>query len=189
MSLQTTSSQTIGPYLHIGLTWLVNDNLAGAGIAGEQFTLEGRVVDGDGTPVNDAVIETWQANAAGRYAHSDDIQDKPLTPGFMGFGRMMTDGDGRFRLTSIKPGRAPSPGGGLQAPHLSVTLFTRGLLKQLVTRLYFGGDPANAEDAVLQSVAENRRATLVAQPMASRAGHYQWTIVLQGEGETVFFEI
>ena len=188
MSLQTTSSQTIGPYLHIGLTWLVNDNLAGPGVVGEKFTLDGRVTDGGGKPVNDAVIETWQANAAGRYAHPDDIQNKPITPGFTGFGRVLTDADGRFRLTSVKPGRLPSPQGGLQAPHLNVTLFTRGLLKHLVTRVYFGGDAANAEDAALQCVADNRRATLVAQPIAGRAGIYQWNIVLQGDGETVFFE-
>ena len=188
MSLQTTSSQTIGPYLHIGLTWLVNDNLVGPGNTGEKFTLEGRVIDGDGAPVNDAVIETWQANAAGRYAHSDDTQDKPITPGFTGFGRVYTDADGRFRLTSIKPGRVPAPGGGLQAPHLSVTLFTRGLLKHLVTRVYFSGDAANAEDAVLQLVPDHRRSTLIAQPIAGSAGAYQWSIVLQGEGETVFFE-
>jgi protocatechuate 3,4-dioxygenase alpha subunit len=188
MSLQTTSSQTIGPYLHIGLTWLVKDNLVGPGVAGEKFTLEGRVVDGDGKPVNDAVIETWQANAAGRYAHPEDTQNKPMTPGFTGFGRVLTDDEGRFRLTSIKPGRVPGPGGGLQAPHLSVTIFMRGLLKHLATRMYFPGDAANAEDAVLREVADNRRATLIAQPIAGRAGALQWNIVLQGDGETVFFE-
>ena len=188
MSLQTTSSQTIGPYLHIGLTWLVNDNLVGPGVVGEKFTLEGRVIDGDGTPVNDAVIETWQANAAGRYAHPEDTQDKPMAPGLTGFGRVFTDAEGRFRLTSIKPGRVPGPAGGLQAPHLNVTLFTRGLLKHLVTRMYFPGDAANADDTVLQSVADNRRATLIAQPIAGRPGTLQWNMVLQGEGETVFFE-
>ena len=188
MSLQTTSSQTIGPYLHIGLTWLVNDNLAGPGVVGEKFTLDGRVTDGDGKPITDAVIETWQANAAGRYAHPADTGDNPITPGFTGFGRVMTDADGRFRLTSIKPGRVPGSGGRLQAPHLNVTLFTRGLLKHLVTRVYFGGDAANTDDAVLQSIADNRRATLMAQPLAGRADTFRWNIVLQGDGETVFFE-
>ena len=189
MSLQTTASQTIGPYLHIGLTWLNNDNLTGSGVEGEKFTLEGRVTDGDGKPVNDAVIETWQADAAGRYAHPADTRTNSVSPGFRGFGRVMTDADGEFRLTSIKPGRVPDPRGGLQAPHLAVMLFTRGLLKQLVTRVYLGGDAANAEDAALQSVADHRRATLVAKPIAGRTGAYQWNIVLQGPGETVFFKI
>jgi protocatechuate 3,4-dioxygenase, alpha subunit len=104
MSLQTTSSQTIGPYLHIGLTWLVTDNLVGPGVTGDKVAIEGRVTDGDGKPVNDAIIEIWQANAHGKYAHPDDTQDKPLEKGFKGFGRVPTDDDGRFRFTTIKPG-------------------------------------------------------------------------------------
>jgi len=188
MSLQTTSSQTIGPYLHIGLTWLVNDNLAGPGVSGEKMTVEGRVVDGDVNPVNDAVVEIWQANAQGRYAHPDDRQEKPLEPGFKGFGRVFTDDDGRFRFTTIKPGRVPGPGGALQAPHLNITIFTRGILKHLTTRMYFANDPANGDDPVLASVPASRRETLMANPIAGRAGALEWNIVLQGNGETVFFE-
>src|SRR5436190_10871389 len=179
MSLQTTSSQTIGPYLHIGLTWLITDNLAPAGVSGEKVAIEGRIVDGDGNAVNDAVVEIWQANAHGRYAHPDDTQDKPLEPQFKGFGRVTTDTDGVFRFTTIKPGRVPAPGGGLQAPHLNVTIFTRGLLRQLNTRIYFPADPANADDAVLQSVPEPRRGTLIAAP---REGKLEWNVRLQGAG-------
>ena len=164
MSLQTTSSQTVGPYLHIGLTWLVTDNLVGPGVSGEKITIEGRVLDGDGEPVSDALVEIWQANAHGKYAHPDDPQDKPLEPGFKGFGRVPTDDQGRFRFTTIKPGRVAAPGGGLQAPHINVLIFMRGMLKQLTTRIYFPGDPANAEDAVLQSVPQARRETLIAKP-------------------------
>ena len=128
MSLQTTSSQTVGPYLHIGLTWLVTDNLVGPGVSGETVTIEGRITDGDGKPVNDALVEIWQANAHGKYAHPDDLQDKPLEPAFKGFGRVPTDDSGAFRFTTIKPGRVAAPGGGLQAPHINVTVFMRGML-------------------------------------------------------------
>jgi protocatechuate 3,4-dioxygenase, alpha subunit len=188
MSLETTSSQTIGPYLHIGLTWLITDDLVGRGTSGEQVTVEGRVVDGDGNAVNDAVIEIWQANAHGRYAHPDDVQDKPLEAGFKGFGRVATDREGRFRFTTVKPGRVPAPDGGSQAPHLNVTLFTRGLLKHLITRMYFPGDAANADDPVLQGVPGERRATLIATQAAGKRGVLEWNIVLQGNDETVFFE-
>jgi protocatechuate 3,4-dioxygenase alpha subunit len=188
MSLQTTSSQTVGPYLHIGLTWLVTDNLVGPGVSGETVTIEGRITDGDGKPVNDALVEIWQANAHGKYAHPDDPQDKPLEPGFKGFGRVPTDDSGAFRFTTIKPGRVAAPGGGLQAPHINVTLFMRGMLKQLNTRIYFPADPANAEDAVLQSVPPARRETLIASPSSGRPGALEWNVVLQGAGETVFFE-
>ena len=188
MSLETTSAQTIGPYLHIGLTWLITDDLIGRGASGERVTVEGSVVDGDGNVVNDAVVEIWQANAHGRYAHPDDAQDKPLEAGFKGFGRVMTDGDGRFRFVTIKPGGVPTPAGGSQAPHLNITLFTRGLLKHLITRMYFPGDAANADDPVLRSVPAERRATLIAKQAPGKSGSLEWNIVLQGENETVFFE-
>ena len=188
MSLETTSSQTIGPYLHIGLTWLVTDNLAAPGVTGEKVVIEGRIVDGDGQPVNDAVVEIWQANAQGRYAHPDDAQDKPLEPAFKGFGRVTTDNDGVFRLTTIKPGRVPAPGGGLQAPHLNVTIFTRGLLKHLITRMYFPNESANDEDPVLLRVPAERRTTLIATPIDGKSGTLRWNVILQGQRETVFFD-
>ena len=188
MSLQTTASQTIGPFLHIGLNWLITDNLVGPGVSGDRVTIEGRVLDGDGKPVSDAVIEIWQANAHGRYAHPEDTQDKPLEPGFKGFGRVPTDDQGRFRFATIKPGRVPAPGGGLQAPHLNVTIFMRGLLKQLITRIYFPDDPANADDRVLQSVPVERRGTLIAKPIVGRPGALACDLILQGNDETVFFD-
>ena len=187
MSLQTTASQTVGPYLHIGLTWLVTDNLVGPGVTGERISIEGRVLDGDGKPVNDALVEIWQANAHGKYAHPDDLQDKPLEPGFKGFGRLPTDEKGSFRFTTIKPGRVAAPGGGLLAPHINVTIFMRGLLKQLNTRIYFPEDAANADDAVLQSVPATRRGTLIAKPVAGQPGALEWNVIVQGDGETVFF--
>jgi protocatechuate 3,4-dioxygenase alpha subunit len=185
MSLQPTSSQTSGPYVHIGFAWLVVDNLAAPGTAGERIAIEARIVDGDGQPVNDAVVEIWQANAHGRYAHPDDTQDKPLDPSFKGFGRVFTDDRGRFRITTIKPGPVPGPAGTIQAPHLNVTILTRGLMKQLVTRMYFANDPGNAADPVLARVPQDRRDTLMATPVD---GGYAWSVVLQGPGETVFFE-
>jgi len=188
MSLGTTSSQTIGPFGSIGFDWLVIDNLVGPGVSGEKIVVEGRVVDGEGKGVGDAVVEIWQANAHGRYAHPEDEQDKPLEPGFKGFGRIPTDDDGRFAFTTIKPGRVPAPGGGLQAPHLNVTIFMRGMLKHLVTRIYFPGDAVNAEDPVLASVPAARRETLVAKPIGGPTGALRWDVILQGVGETVFFD-
>jgi protocatechuate 3,4-dioxygenase alpha subunit len=187
MSLQTTSSQTIGPYLHIGLTWLITDNLAVAGVSGERVAIEVRIVDSDGNAVNDAIVEIWQANAHGRYAHPDDTQDKPLEPQFKGFGRVTTDNDGVFRFTTIKPGRVPAPGGGLQAPHLNVTIFTRGLLKHLITRMYFPNEPANDEDPVLQGLPVERRQTLIATAHDGKNA-LKWNVILRGQDETVFFD-
>jgi protocatechuate 3,4-dioxygenase alpha subunit len=188
VSLQTTSSQTIGPFVHIGFDWLVIDNLAGPSVTGVKVVVEGRIVDGDGNGVGDAIVEIWQANAHGRYAHPADMQDKLLEPGFKGFGRVATDDDGRFAFTTIKPGRVPAAQAGLQAPHLNATIFMRGMLKHLCTRIYFPGDAANAEDPVLARVPAARRDTLVAKPIAGRAGALRWDVILQGTGETVFFD-
>jgi protocatechuate 3,4-dioxygenase alpha subunit len=188
MSLRTTSSQTIGPYLHIGTTWLVTDNLVASGGSGERITIEGRITDGDGAPVNDALIDIWQANAHGKYAHPADTQSKPLEHGFTGFGRVQTDKDGRFRFATVKPGAVPASSGGMQAPHINITIFMRGLMKQLVTRIYFADDPGNAGDEVLSRVPASRRATLIALPTRGEATDFEWNVVLQGEGETVFFE-
>jgi len=186
MRLVASGSQTVGPYLHIGLTWLNTDRIAGRTVRGERVVVQGRVVDGAGVGVKDAVVEIWQANAAGKYAHPEDGQKKPLEKGFRGFGRIPTDAKGRFRFSTVKPGRVPGPGGALQAPHLNVTVFMRGLLKQLSTRIYFPGDPANAEDPILKRVPAARRPTLVARPRAR--GRLEWNVVLQGRNETVFFD-
>ena len=189
MSLQATTSQTVGPYLHIGLTWLITENLAPEGVAGERVSIEGRVIDGDGKPVNDALVEIWQANAEGKYAHPQDRQAKPLEKGFRGFGRSATDDQGRFRFQTIKPGRVPGPDGKLQAPHIAVNVFMRGQLKQLVTRIYFPDDPANAGDAVLTLAPADRRGTLIAKKVAGSPGILEWNVVLQGLAETVFFDL
>lgn len=186
MKLVASGSQTVGPYLHIGLTWLNTDRIAGRGVKGERVALQGRLLDGNGVGVSDGLVEIWQANAAGKYAHPDDRQKKPLEKGFRGFGRIPTDAKGRFRFSTVKPGRVPGPGGKLQAPHLAVTVFMRGLLKQLSTRIYFPGDPANADDPVLKRVPAARRATLIARRKSK--GVLQWNIVLQGRDETVFFD-
>jgi protocatechuate 3,4-dioxygenase, alpha subunit len=185
MSLFATGSQTVGPYLHIGLDWLNTRDIAGKGIAGERVAIQGRLVDGDGNGVNDGLIEVWQANAAGKYAHPEDRQDKPLEKGWRGFGRIPTDAKGGFRFTTVKPGRVPAPGGGLQAPHLVISVFMRGMLKQLATRLYFADEAAaNAEDPVLKLVPAARRPTLIAR----KAGKtLEWNVILQGKNETVFF--
>jgi protocatechuate 3,4-dioxygenase, alpha subunit len=185
MSLHPTASQTVGPYLRIGLTPMFVTDIAGPEVPGERITLRGHVLDGDGKPVNDALIEVWQANAAGKYAHPDDTQEKPLTSGFLGFGRSPTDDDGVFHFTTIKPGSAPDPDGQLQAPHLVVVVFMRGILRQLVTRLYFPGDPANDTDPILRLVPTERRTTLIARAVGD--GALEWDIHLQGSAETVFF--
>jgi protocatechuate 3,4-dioxygenase alpha subunit len=186
MSLFASGSQTVGPYLHIGLTWLNTSKIAGPGVKGERITIQGRLLDGDGVGVSDGLVEIWQANAAGRYAHAEDRQNKKLEKGFRGFGRMPTDDKGNFKFTTIKPGRVPGPGGKLQAPHLNVTVFMRGLLKQLSTRIYFPDEPANAQDPILRLVPAARRSTLVARRKAK--GLLEWNIVLQGRDETVFFD-
>ncbi len=186
MSLYATGNQTVGPYLHIGLTWLNTSNIAGKGVAGERVSVQGRLLDGDGKPVSDGLIEIWQANSHGKYAHPEDAQKKPLEKGFRGFGRIPTDPRGGFRFATIKPGRVPGPGGKLQAPHLVVSVFMRGLLKHLATRMYFPDEPANREDALLKLVPPERRATLVARRKGR--GLLEWNILLQGKGETVFFD-
>jgi protocatechuate 3,4-dioxygenase alpha subunit len=187
VSVPATTSQTVGPFFAVGLAWLYRDDLAPEGVPGERVTIEGRVIDGDGQPVPDALLELWQANAYGRYAHPEDTQDKPLTPGFLGFGRIASDAEGRFRVRTIKPGPVSAPDGSLQAPHILVSVFARGLMRRLVTRVYFPDEPANAGDPVLGRVEPARRGTLIAKP-AGPAGRLEWNVILQGAGETAFFD-
>lgn len=185
-----TPSQTVGPYLHIGLDWLITTELAGpdvSGISGERIVIQGRLLDADGTPVPDGMIEIWQANAHGRYAHPEDQRDLPLEKNFHGFGRTPTDANGGFRFSTIKPGRVPAANGQMQAPHIMVSVFARGLLKQLVTRIYFSGDD-HANDPVMALVPASRRASLIAQP--GNQDVLEWNIVLGGgANETVFFDL
>jgi len=186
MSLLLTASQTVGPYVAIGFEQQAVPDVAPAGVAGERVVITGRIFDGDGQPVNDGVIETWQANSYGKYAHPDDAQEKLLEENFRGFGRVLTDTQGGFRLSTVKPGRVAGPDGKEQAPHLTVVIFMRGLLKHLLTRIYFPDDPANGADPVLNLVPAARRSTLIAAKLPD--GTLQWNVHLQGPKETVFFD-
>jgi protocatechuate 3,4-dioxygenase alpha subunit len=182
-----TSSQTVGPFFHDCLlregAW--SDALADSRTPGTRIHVRGVVLDGDGEPVPDAVLEIWQADASGQFSRG-------TAPGFSGFGRLGTDDTGRFSFTTIRPGPVPAGVGSRQAPHISVAVFARGLLNHLYTRIYFDGDPANPNDPVLARVPEHRRGTLIAraEPSAGddRTQHLRFDIVLQGENETVFFD-
>src|SRR5262249_37999362 len=149
------------------------------------FRITGRLLDGAGEPVPDGMIETWQADPDGGFGHPDDPRGATAN-GFRGFGRSLTDSDGRFAIPTVKPGPLPAQDGGPEAPHLDVSVFARGLLDRLVTRIYFPGDPANDTDPVLSTVDPARRATLVAE---STVEGYRFDIRLQGPDETVFFAV
>jgi protocatechuate 3,4-dioxygenase alpha subunit len=187
MDLKSTPSQTVGPYLHLGLTDARSiSRVAGDGVRGERAWLTFHVVDGDGVPVPDAMIELWQADSEGNYAHQDSSTDGAA---FGGFGRMATGKDGSCTFETVRPGCVPGPGETVQAPHINVSILGRGILKRLSTRVYFAGEPANAADPVLILVPENRRATLLARLDASRTGNWIFDVRLRGEGETVFFDV
>lgn len=187
-----TASQTAGPYFAVGLTRPELADLTHGGKAkGETIVIEGQVRDGDGAPIPDAMLEIWQANAAGKYAHPEDKQEKPADGAFIGFGRALTDKQGRYRFTTIRPGAVPGRGNALQAPHIAVTIFARGLLKHLVTRLYFADlEAANATDPVLSGIEDPAaRQSLLAKPVSGAAPTYRFDVVLQGAGETAFFDV
>jgi protocatechuate 3,4-dioxygenase, alpha subunit len=203
MRLRATTSQTVGPYFQIGLARLYVDDLTKAGVSGEAIEIIGRVFDGEGQPVPDGVIEIWQADAHGKYGCPECYEDlesvqtnDPHTTKhaqahrgpveFRGFGRVPAEADGSFRFKTIRPGRVPAPDGTLQAPHIAVSVFTRGLLRRLVTRIYFPDEPSNAEDFALKLVEAGRRHTLIAKKV--RDSRLEWNVVLQGKDETVFFD-
>jgi len=180
-----TPSQTVGPFLHIGLPWDDGPDVVAAGTPGA-VTITGTVTDGAGAPLPDALVETWQADPQGRFAHPDDPRG-PAGTAFRGFGRCTTDEQGRFHIRTLKPGPLPAPGGGTEAPHVDVSVFARGLLDRVVTRCYFPEETdANAADPVLSTVDPQRRGTLIAAPVD---GGYRFDIRLQGADETVFFEV
>ncbi|MEH0194282.1 protocatechuate 3,4-dioxygenase subunit alpha [Caulobacter sp. CCNWLY153] len=206
-----TPSQTVGPFFHYGLPWkggadLVGQSEMGArpelfpeehyvlnlappkgAVRGELITLEGVVYDADGKPVPDAMIEIWQANAAGRYVSPGDARDQiPLDEGFIGFGRASTDEAGFYRFKTVRPGAVPGPGASLQAPHIAVSIFGRGVIKRLATRVYFEDAAQNAADPILALVPAERRHTLVARKQDDA---WRFDIVLQGKRETVFFDV
>jgi protocatechuate 3,4-dioxygenase, alpha subunit len=192
-----TPSQTVGPFFKYGLTpdgkydW--NDaftaNLVTPDTSGERLRVEGRVFDGEGQPVPDAMLEIWQADSQGRFA---DPQDKRALPNakFRGFGRCGTDANGGYAFDTIKPGSVPDPDGKPQAPHLVLAVFARGMLRHLYTRIYFGDEKSNASDPVLALVPTERRATLIADREAGGGNAvYKLDLRLQGDGETVFFDV
>jgi protocatechuate 3,4-dioxygenase alpha subunit len=194
MSAAPTPSQTAGPYFHLGMTDTRSVScIAGPKMKGERVWLTCRILDGDGVPVPDAMVEIWQADAEGKYRHPDEspdtVKETTVEPAWFGFGRMPTVEDGSCQFETVRPGRVPGAGNILQAPHLNVAIFARGLLKQLYTRIYFAGDPANFEDPVIALIPMPRRETLIAQPDRSRPGYWRFDIHLQGEQETVFFDI
>ena len=187
-----TGSQTVGPFYASALLreHARRNVLTHPEIAGERIRIEGRVLDGDGVPVPDAMVEIWQANAHGRYNHPADQGPAPLNPSFLGFGRSGTEEDGSYWFETVKPGLVPFDGEQLQAPHICVTVFARGLLNHLVTRLYFEDEPTNAGDPVLQCVPDHRRVTLLARrESGSSTVVYRFDIILQGTGETAFFNL
>ena len=182
-----TPSQTVGPFFHIGLHEDGGEQLVPSGHP-HAIQVLGVIFDGEGNPVDDALIELWQANRHGRYDHpADDREEIPLEPGFRGFGRGGTDASGGYRFVTVKPGPVPHPDGGMQAPHIDVSVFARGLLKRVVTRIYFPDEQeANESDPVLSSVEPARRAALVAR---AEDGALRFDIHLQGDRETPFFDL
>jgi protocatechuate 3,4-dioxygenase, alpha subunit len=182
-----TPSQTVGPFLHIALVWADGADAVREGAAGAVW-LRGRVYDGAGTPLPDALVETWQADADGRFDHPDDPRGAvAAADGFRGFGRCATGADGEWAIRTVKPGVVPAADGRPQAPHIDVSVFARGLLDRVVTRLYFSDESAeNDADPVLSTIPEHRRGTLVAQRTDDG---YHFDVRLQGDGETVFFDL
>ena len=188
--LTPTPSQTAGPFFHLGLSGPRSvGSIAGPGTDGQRVRLTCRILDGDGVPVNDALMEIWQADAEGRYHHPDDPRSSSGNPGFLGFGRQETDEDGTCSFETLRPGRVPGPDNQFQAPHLNCSVFARGLLKHLTTRIYFHGDPANSEDPILRLVPQERRDTLMAREHPDQRGAWHIDIHLSGERETVFFDV
>jgi protocatechuate 3,4-dioxygenase alpha subunit len=185
--LGTTPSATVGPYLAIGLTWPDGVWAAAEGTEGG-FWIRGRVFDGAGDLVPDAMVETWQADPEGRFDTPEDPRGASEHPGFRGFARSHTsEPPGEFGVFTLKPGRVPDGEGGLQAPHIDVSVFARGMLDRVVTRIYFADEAeANAEDAVLRGLTDAQRRTLIAERTDEG---YRFDVHLQGDDETVFFAV
>jgi protocatechuate 3,4-dioxygenase, alpha subunit len=190
-SHRQTPSQTIGPFFHDALVETSIDRLDPDGRAGQAIVLLGQVRDGAGDPVTDAMLELWQADGAGRYRHPAAGRSGDVATDFIGFGRVAScSEDGTYEVRTVMPGTVPGRGADVQAPHLSVQVFARGLLHHLHTRVYFEGAAANDTDPVLSVVPPDRRATLLARADGDDGGvpRYRFDIVLQGVGETVFFD-
>jgi protocatechuate 3,4-dioxygenase alpha subunit len=186
-----TPSQTVGPFYAIGLTRQPMNAMATESSQGTHIRIEGQVFDGDGAAIPDVMVEIWQANAYGRYNHPDDKQEKPLDPTFTGWGRSGTDDKCFYRFDTIKPGPVPGNDDSVQAPHINVAILARGMLVHAFTRIYFSDESANANDPVLNSIKnKKRRSTLIAS-RGERDGKiiYRFDIRLQGDNETVFFDM
>jgi protocatechuate 3,4-dioxygenase, alpha subunit len=186
--LVATSSQTVGPFFHFGLT--TNEALGvmiGPDTPGDRIAVRIRIIDGAGAAVPDALVELWQANAAGTYVQAPDHANSAPGQSFRGWGRLPTSADGSCEFQTIRPGRVRADDGQLQASHINICVFMRGLLRHLFTRVYFDGDPDLTDDGAWRVVPAERRHTLLAR----RAGSLRWDfdIHLQGEHETVFFNI
>jgi protocatechuate 3,4-dioxygenase alpha subunit len=184
-----TASQTVGPFFSFSLTAKPLGQMRQPQTAGEPVRLVIRLFDGEGAPIPDGIIELWQADASGKYAHPEDRQPRAPDATFCGFGRMGTDQTGTSVFETIRPGKVPGRRETRQAPHINVIVLARGMLLPLFTRIYFAGDPANKEDAAIAMVPEDRRSSLLAQPDASRPGTWNFDIHLCGESETVFFDL
>jgi protocatechuate 3,4-dioxygenase, alpha subunit len=182
-----TPSQTAGPYFGILLRGRAECRQVTDATRGTRISIEGRVLDGAGNGISDALIETWQADASGRYHHPEDCRPQPADPAFNGFGWAHTREDGGYRFETIKPGRVPGPDGANQAPHVDVSIMGRGILTRFITRIYFEDESANADDPILGLVPAARRDTLIARRVAD--GQYVFDIVMQGPRETVFFDV
>jgi protocatechuate 3,4-dioxygenase, alpha subunit len=189
--MKQTPAQTVGPFYSIGLTSKTMNVLATEATEGQRIRVEGKVLDGDGKPVPDAMVEIWQANSYGRYNHPDDKQEKPLDPRFTGWGRSGTDENCFYSFETIKPGPVPGPDATVQAPHINVVVFARGMLLHAYTRLYFADEPANESDPALNSIKNKaRRKTLIAaREDKNGQAVYRFDIRLQGKNETVFFDM
>jgi protocatechuate 3,4-dioxygenase alpha subunit len=184
MALGITPSQTVGPFFAIGLPWEDGPEVVPQGTPGA-FWIRGNVYDGMGEPIPDALVETWQADPDGRFAHPDD--PRGAVADWRGFGRSAADVNGLYAIHTVKPGRVPYNDGRLQAPHLVVSVLSRGLLDRVTTRIYFGDEAtANAEDPVLAAVPAARRETIIARPTPEG---YHLDIRIQGQDETVFFAV
>jgi protocatechuate 3,4-dioxygenase alpha subunit len=182
-----TPSATVGPYLHLGLTEKYSvTQIAPPDVKGERIFLRCRIFDAENVPVNDAMIELWHADNDGRYRHA---ANPASDVSFSGFGRAATNEHGFCDFETVKPGPVPAPDGKLQAPHISVAIYARGILLQVYTRIYFAGDSANDHDPVLALVPESRRETLLAQSDPAHPNRWQFDIHLRGENETVFFDV
>jgi protocatechuate 3,4-dioxygenase alpha subunit len=189
--LGQTPSQTVGPFFTLRLVRDGENVLVGSGQEGERIVIEGRVLDGDRNHIEDALLEIWQANPAGRYRHADDTRDLPLDDGFTGFGRAISDfHTGEYRFETVKPGLVPDVEGAFQAPHISLIVQGRGMLNPVFTRIYFSDDEqANRDDLVLRSVPAERRSTLVAElTEPGPPSVYHFDVRFQGDDETVFFD-